>query len=429
MSDLTRRRFTELAGASLLSLASTPLFAPAVLGQAKAKLVVIGGGPGGGTAARYVNKDSAGGIEVTLIELQRRFTTCFFSNLYVGGFRNFQSITHGYDKVRKEGVKVVHETAASIDRDKKQVVLANGQRVPYDRLVIAPGIDLKWDSVPGYSEKVAEVMPHAWKPGKQTELLVAKLNAVKDGGVIVMIAPPNPYRCPPGPYERASMFAHVLKKKGHKKSKIVILDPKPNFSKQAVFTEGWEKHYPGMIEWQDPKVHGGVKGLDPKTGEVKTDLASYKAALVNVIPAQMAGKIARDAGLADQSGWCPIDPATMKSKTDGNIFVVGDACIPGDMPKSGFSANSQAKVAAMVIRGELAQARTFPARYTNTCWSLIAQDDDVKIGAAYEPAPDKIKQVDGSNFISQRGEAADLRKKNYQESLDWYAGIVADTFG
>jgi sulfide dehydrogenase [flavocytochrome c] flavoprotein subunit len=308
-------------------------------------------------------------------------------------------------------------------------VLASGQRVSYDRLVIAPGIDLKWDSVPGYSEKVAEVMPHAWKPGKQTELLVKKLNAVKDGDLVVMIAPPNPYRCPPGPYERASMFAHVLKKKGHKKSRIVILDPKPNFSKQAVFVEGWEKHYPGMIEWQDPKVHGGVKGLDPKTGEVKTDLASYKAALVNVIPAQMAGKIARDAGLTDQSGWCPIDPASMKSKNDGNIFVVGDACIPGDMPKSAFSANSQAKVAAMIVRSELAQARAFPARYSNTCWSLIAADDDVKIGANYEPAPDKIKQVDGSNFVSQRGEAADLRKKNYQESLDWYAGIVSDIFG
>ena len=208
-----------------------------------------------------------------------------------------------------------------------------------------------------------------------------------------MIAPPNPYRCPPGPYERASMFAHVLKEKGHKKSKIIILDPKPTFSKQALFIEGWEKHYPGMIEWQDPKVHGGIKGVDPKTGEVKTDLATYKAALANVIPAQMAGKIARDAGLADQSGFCPIDPENMKSKMDANIFVVGDACIPGDMPKSAFSANSQAKVAAMMIRGELASARTFPARYSNTCWSLIETDDDMKVGGTYEPGEGKIKAV------------------------------------
>lgn len=427
MTDMTRRRFSELAGASLLSLASTPLFAPAVLGQAKPKLVVVGGGPGGGTVARYVAKDSAGAIEVTLIEPQKNFTTCFFSNLYVGGFRDFKSITHSYDKVRKGGVKVVHEAAASIDRDKRQVVLAGGKRVAYDRLVVAPGIDLKWDSVPGYSEKAAEAMPHAWKAGAQTQLLVKKLNALKDGDLIVMVAPPNPYRCPPGPYERVSMFAHVLKSKGHKKSKIVILDPKPAFSKQGLFMEGWEKHYPGMIEWQDPKVHGGVKSVDPKTGEVKTDLASYKAALANIIPAQMAGKIARDAGLADASGFCPIDPASMKAKADANVFVVGDACIPGDMPKSAFSANSQAKVAAMTIRGELAKARTFPARYANTCWSLIAKDDDVKVGGTYEPGDGKIKQA--STFISQKGEAADLRQQNYKESIDWYAGIVADVFG
>jgi len=427
MTALTRRRFTALSAASIVSLSSGSLFAPRAFGQAKPRLVVIGGGPAGGTVARYVNKDSAGAIEVTLIEPLQTFTTCFFSNLYVGGFRTAQSLTHGYDKVRSEGVAVFHDTAGSIDRDKREIALASGRRVPYDRLVVAPGIDLKWDSVPGYSEAAAEVMPHAWKPGAQTELLVRRLNAVNDGDVVVMIAPPNPYRCPPGPYERASMFAHVLKSKGLNKAKIVILDPKPSFSKQALFMDGWEKHYGGMIEWQDPKVHGGIKSVDPTTSEVKTDLATYKASLVNVIPAQMAGKIARDAGLADQSGFCPIDPETMKSKTDANIFVVGDACIPGDMPKSAFSANSQAKVAAMTIRGELTNARTFPARYSNTCWSLIAPDDDVKIGGTYEPGDGKIKQA--TTFVSQKGEPADTRKQNYKESIDWYASIVADVFG
>jgi NADPH-dependent 2,4-dienoyl-CoA reductase/sulfur reductase-like enzyme len=223
------------------------------------------------------------------------------------------------------------------------------------------------------------------------------------------------------------MFAHVLKQKGHKKSKIIVLDPKPNFSKQALFQEGWEKHYPGMIEWQDPKMHGGIKSVDAKTGEIVTDLASYKATLANVIPAQMAGKIARDAGLADQSGFCPIDPENMKSKMDANIFVVGDACIPGDMPKSAFSANSQAKVAAMHVAGDLVKARTFPARYTNTCWSLIETDDDVKVGGSYEPGDGKIKAV--TTFVSQKGEPADLRKQNYKESVDWYTSIIGDVFG
>ncbi len=426
MTDMTRRNFSRLAGASLATL-STSLFAPAVLGQGKPRLVVIGGGPGGATVARYVAKESAGAVDVTLIEPLKQFTTCFFSNLYVGGFRDYNSITHGYDKMQKSGVKMVHAMAAGIDRGKREVTLADGSKVGYDRLVVAPGIDIKFDSVPGYSEAAAEVMPHAWKPGAQTQLLVKKLNALEDGDLIVMVAPPNPYRCPPGPYERVSMFAHVLKTKGHTKSKIIVLDPKPTFSKQGVFMEGWEKHYPGVIEWQDPKVHGGIKGVNPATGEVITDFATYKARLVNVIPAQMAGKIARDAGLTNQSGFCPIDAVSMKSTVDPNIFVTGDASIAGDMPKSAFAANSQAKVAAMTIRAELTKSRAFPARYANTCWSLIAPDDDIKVGAAYEPGDGKIKQTSG--FVSQRGESADLRKQNYKESVDWYNGIVADVFG
>jgi sulfide dehydrogenase [flavocytochrome c] flavoprotein subunit len=426
MSKLTRRHFTSFAGASLAA-ATSPLFAPAVLGQAKPRVVVVGGGPGGGTVARYVAKDAAGAVDVTLIEPQREFTTCFFSNLYVGGVRSFESITHDYQKVARNGVRVVHEWARSIHRERKQVVLAGGGRVPYDRLVVAPGIDLKWDSVPGYSEAAAETMPHAWKAGSQTNVLTRRLNALDDGALVVMVAPPNPYRCPPGPYERISMFAHVLKTKGHKRSKIIVVDAKASFSKQSLFVEGWEKHYPGLIEWQDPKVHGGLVRVDPKKNEVVTGLATYKAALVNVIPAQMAGRIARDAGLADQSGFCPIDPESMRSKMDANVFVVGDACIPGDMPKSAFSANSQAKVAAMTIRSDLTKSRAFPARYANTCWSLIAPDDDVKVGGSYEPGDGRIKQA--TTFVSQRGESADIRKQNYKESIDWYAGIVGEVFG
>ena len=426
MSNLTRRNFTKLASASL-GVLGAPLFAPAVIGQAKPKLVVIGGGPAGATVARYVQKDAAGAVDVTLVEPHSSFVTCFFSNLHVGGFRDLNSITHLYDNVRATGIRIRHEMATVLDREKREVELIGRDRLPYDRLVVAPGIDIKFDSVPGYSERAAQVMPHAWKAGEQTELLTRKLNALEDGATIVMIAPPNPYRCPPGPYERVSMFAHVLKAKGHKKSRIIVLDPKPTFSKQALFLEGWEKHYPGMIEWQDPKVHGGIKSVDPSTGEVKTDLANYKADLANVIPAQMAGKIARDTGLVDQSGWCPIDPETMKSKMDPNIFVVGDACIPGDMPKSAFSANSQAKIAAMIIRGELTGSRVFPARYSNTCWSLIETDDDVKVGGTYEPGEGKIKQI--TTFVSQKGEPADLRSQNYKESVDWYASITADMFG
>ncbi len=242
-----------------------------------------------------------------------------------------------------------------------------------------------------------------------------------------MIAPPNPYRCPPGPYERVSMMAHVLKAKGHTKSKIIILDPKETFSKQGLFQEGWEKHYTGMVEWQDPKIHGGIKSVDAKEMKVKTDLADYKADLINVIPAQTAGTIAIRAGLTNQSGYCPIKPESMGSTIDPHIYVIGDASIAGDMPKSGFSANSQAKIAAMMIRSELTGARAFPARYANTCWSLIETDDTVKVGGRYEPKDGKIAAIE--TFVSQKNESAELRKQTSEENNGWYPAIIADIFG
>ena len=423
MKSSNRREFLTQA-AALIAASGLPV--PA-LAQAKPKLVVVGGGPGGATIAKYVARDSNGAVEVTLVEPLRQFITCFHSNLYLGGFRGWELMLHSYDALAsKYGVKLVHQAAQAIDRDKKSVRLADGTQLAYDRLVVAPGIDLKFESVPGYSEAAAQIMPHAWKPGPQTQLLKRQLDAVEDGGVIVMVAPPNPYRCPPGPYERVSMMAHVLKAKGHRNSRIIVLDPKDTFSKQGLFQEGWEKHYPGMVEWQDPKMHGGIKRVDASAMTVDTDLANYKAALINVIPAQMAGKIARDAGLANQTGYCPIDPASMKSANDPNIYVVGDACIAGDMPKSAFSANSQAKVAALMLRGELIQAQIFPARYTNTCWSLIETDDTVKVGGRYEPKEGKIAAVE--TFVSKTGENAELRRQTQAENMGWYAGITADIF-
>lgn len=420
------RRSFALSG--LAAAATLGLGAPAILGQAKPRVVIIGGGAGGATAARYIAKDSQGAIAVTLVEENETYQTCFHSNLYVGGFKRYDEIVHRYDALAKNhGITIVRARAAQIDRDRKEVVLATGQRLPYDRLVVSPGIDLKYDSVPGWSQADEEAMPHGWKPGRQTQLIRQRLDAVPNGGMIVMIAPPNPYRCPPGPYERASMFAHVLKKAGKTDARIIILDPKETFSKQGVFQADWEKRYGSMVEWLGPKVHDGIKSVDPKTNTVVTGFETYKdCAFVNVIPAQMAGEIARTAGLAPAGGYCAIDAATMKSTADGNIFVLGDACIAGDMPKSAFSANSQAKVAAMVIRGELTQARTFPARYLNTCWSLVDTDDTIKVGGRYEPKDGKITATE--TFVSQPGESDALRKENQAENMGWYAGITADMF-
>ncbi len=415
---------TGLSGAATLGLG-----APAILGQGKPRVVVIGGGAGGATAARYLAKDSQGAIAVTLVEENETYQTCFHSNLYVGGFKTYNEIVHRYDALAKtHGITIARARATQIDRDRKEVVLSSGQRLAYDRLVVSPGIDLKYDSVPGWSKEDEETMPHGWKPGRQTQLIKERLDAVPNGGLIVMIAPPNPFRCPPGPYERASMFAHALKKAGKAEARIIILDPKEAFSKQGAFQADWEKRYGGMIEWLGPKVHDGIQSVDPKTNTVVTGFETYKdCAFVNVIPAQMAGEIARSAGLAPAGGYCAIEPATMKSIVDANIFVLGDACIAGDMPKSAFSANSQAKVAAMTIRGELTGARTFPARYVNTCWSLVDTDDTIKVGGRYEPKDGKITATE--TFVSQPGESDALRKDNQAENMGWYPAITADMFG
>ena len=423
---MTMHRRDFLIGSGALA-ASTTLSPRTVYGQAKPRVVVIGGGPGGATAAKYLAKESQGAIEVVLVEPKEAFTTCFHSNLYLGGFKSFGEITHRYEAlVSNYGIRHVRQWANAVDRDKREVVLADGNRIGYDRLVFSPGIELRYDSVPGWSRSAEEAMPHAWQAGPQTELLKRQLDAVPDGATLVMIAPPNPFRCPPGPYERVSMMAHALKSSGRTRAKIIVIDPKETFSKQPLFQQGWERHYSGMVEWLGPKGHEGVKSVDPASMTVTTGLTSYKAALVNVIPAQRAGRIAVDAGLTNASGYCPINPETMKSLGDPNIAIIGDAAIAGDMPKSAFSANSQAKVAAMVIRGELAGTRTFPARYTNTCWSMIAPDDTVKVGGRYEPRLDKITAAE--TFISKTDESADYRKSVQAENIGWYAGITADIF-
>jgi len=422
---LSRRNFnTMLLAGTAATLAPIPL-----IGQAKPRVVVIGGGAGGATAARYIAKDSKGEIDVTLIEASDTYTTCFYSNLYLGGFRSFESITHSYGKLASDfGVNVVKGYATEIDRDAKSVKLQDGTALPYDRVVVAPGIDLIYDSVPGYSEAAAEMAPHAWKAGPQSQILKSKLDALEDGQNVVMVAPPNPYRCPPGPYERVSMMAHMIKSKGFKNSRITILDVKPKFSKQGLFTEGWEEHYSDIVEWLPPEIHGGITNVDAAAGSVETDLDTFDAAVMNVIPAMQAGMIAGNSGLTNDSGFCPVDGGSMRSSVDENVFVIGDACIAGAMPKSGFSANSQAKIAAMNVRGDLTGSKVFPAKFANTCWSLISTDNGVKVGAQYS-SNDMGEIVADSKFISQTGEDAALRKTTYEESIGWYDSITADMFG
>jgi NADPH-dependent 2,4-dienoyl-CoA reductase/sulfur reductase-like enzyme len=395
-------------------------------GHGKPRVVVVGGGAGGATAARYIAKDSQGAIDVTLIEPSRRYYTCFFSNLYLGGFREMESLGHSYGGLAAEyGINVVHDWAIGVDRDAKTVALAGGDRVPYDRLILSPGIDFVDGAVPGWDLSAQNAMPHAYKAGSQTELLKRQIESMPQGGTYAMVAPPNPYRCPPGPYERVSMVAHMLKEI-NPTAKILIADPKEKFSKQGLFEEGWQNHYTGMIERIGPDFGGNNVSVDPGAMTLSIDGVVENVDVCNVIPAMKAGRIADMADITD-GNWAPVNAHDLSSKMDENIHVLGDACAQGDMPKSGFSANSQAKVCANAVRGALTGSTVFPARFSNTCWSLIDTNDGVKVGATYEATDEKIAKVDG--FVSQTGEDAALRQATYEESVGWYAGITSDMFG
>jgi NADPH-dependent 2,4-dienoyl-CoA reductase/sulfur reductase-like enzyme len=304
------------------------------------------------------------------------------------------------------------------------VKLASGANVTYDKLILSPGIDMKYESVSGYSVDAQDTMPHGWKSGSQVQLIKHQVENMKEGGTFIMVPPPNPFRCPPGPYERVSMIAHILREK-NPTAKIIVLDQKEKFSKQALFMEGWQDNYPDMIEWIGSDLHGGIKNVNPDTLEIETDIETFKADAASVVPAQKAGSIAMAAGVTD-GDWAPIIPATMASKADPNIHVLGDASVASAMPKSGFSANSQAKVAANAIRGELTGSRIFEPKFANTCWSLIDNDNGVKVGASYKAGAEAIEVVD--KFISATGEDAELRKTTYEESEGWYKGITSDMF-
>lgn len=427
MRDITRRDFGRLAGAAGTGALTAPAWAPFAIAQGAGKVVIVGGGAGGATVAHYVKKE-APNLDVTLIEANPIYSSSFFSNLYFGGFRSLESLNHSYAGLRRLGIKVVHDVATEVDRGKKSVKTRGGRTYPYDKLVLSPGIDIKYDSIKGYSRDAARIMPHAYTTdAAQKRLLKRQLVGLRDGGTVAMVMPNNPFRCPPGPYERACMIAHFLKTR-KPKSKLVILDPKKAFSKQPVFTEAFDKHYKGIIEMNlSTEIDDyAVVSVDPKTKEIVTKAGkTVKADVANIIPQQRAGEIAAKAGCTE-GDWCPINPENFSSKKVQDIYVIGDAAIAAEMPKSAFSANSQAKVVAADILTALAKKDKFEPRYRNTCWSLLAPDDNVKIGANYAPKDGKLDP--SGSFVSQRGEAADIRKQNYQESIAWYANITAEMF-
>jgi len=419
----SRRQFLARAAAGA---AAAALPAPAVA-QGGGQVVVIGGGFAGATCARALKRIDPRHT-VTLVEPSAVFTACPFSNAVIGGLRELKQQQFRYDRISAAKVTVAIAPATQVNTSGRSVMLSNGSRLPYDRLVLAPGIDLRWDGLPGYTEAAAARMPHAWKAGEQTLLLRKQLESMANGGVVVIATPASPFRCPPGPYERASLIAHYLKGK-KPKSKVLILDAKDSFSKQGLFLAAWKELYGEMIEWVSLSNGGKVTSVDPKTNTLTTEFGSHKAAVANVIPPQKAARIAEIAGVADKTGWCPIDPVTFESKLQPNVHVIGDAAIAGGMPKSAFAANSQAKGCAAAIAKLLANEEVPPPRLINTCYSLVAPNYGITVAGVYEPRNGQLTDVKGAGGVSPAKADRAARELEATYANGWFKTITEEVFG
>ena len=421
---MNRRDFVRAAGAATaVGLIGIPHLA---LGAAN-KVVVVGGGTGGATVAKYIKRLDPS-IEVTVVEPNPVYYTCYFSNEVLSGERTLDSLRVAYDGLKALGITMVQDSAESIDAAKKVVKTGGGKELPYDRCVVAPGVELLFEKIEGHSEASAATLTHAWKAGEQTKILRGQLEAMADGGTVVITSPPNPYRCPPGPYERASQIAIYLK--AHKpKSKIIILDSKSQFSKQGLFTQAWEKFFPGMIEWR-PGPDAAVVKVNAKGMTAETSFGDeIKADVINVIPPQRAGKIAQAAGLADDQGWCPVDAKTFESSLAKGIHVIGDACIAGAMPKSAYSANSQAKVCAGAVVALLSGKEVGVPSYVNTCYSIAGPEWGISVAGVYKVAADgKIAEVPGAGGLTPMDAPDWAHKREVAYAHSWYKNIIQDSF-
>jgi sulfide dehydrogenase [flavocytochrome c] flavoprotein subunit len=420
---LTRRQMLKLVG----SLPFVGVSARQGRANTSARVVVIGGGFGGATCAKYLRRADPT-LEVTLVTPHRQFVTCPFSNVVLVGLQELSSLTYGYETIQNRyGVRVIHDEATSLDPATRRVSLKEGKPLTYDRLVLAPGIELQWGALAGYDAAASEVFPHAWEAGPQTLLLHRQLQAMPDGGLVVIAAPENPFRCPPGPYERASLIAHYLKM--HKpKAKVMILDAKDTFTKDKLFLAAWKQLYPGLLEWVSGSQGGRVVQIDANAGRVRTEFDEYKPAVANVIPPQRAAAIARAVGLDEGKGWCSVRANTFESTVHKNIHLIGDAAIANPMPKSAFAASNQAKVCAAAIVALLRGEAVPTPVLMNTCYSLIAPDYGISIAAVYRVVDDTIATVPGSDGISPLDASDATRALEAEYTRSWYANITADTF-
>jgi sulfide dehydrogenase [flavocytochrome c] flavoprotein subunit len=411
---MNRRRFLAASATALAGCATS-------LGKARPRVVVVGAGFGGATLAKYIALWDRG-IDVTLVERGERFISCPISNLVLGGTRTMQEITQSYDALRKYGVHLAKAEALAIDSAKRTLSLSAGSTLAYDRLVLSPGVDFLFDEVQGYEAAGSRVL-HAWKAGAQTVELRRQLEAMPEGGVYLLSVPLAPYRCPPGPYERACQVAHYFKR-AKPRAKVLVLDANPDVtSKGPLFKRAWEELYKGMIEYHP---NAKVVAVDGATMSVRTDFDTVKADVLNVVPPQRAADIAAKAGLITHNNrWCDVDWRTLESKAQPGIHLLGDATLSASgMPKSGHMANQHAKVCAAALI-ELLNGRAPDARplMNNTCYSFVSDKEVIHVASVhqYEPAQNALVPVKGAGGVS-----AARSELEGQYAWSWARNIWAD---
>jgi sulfide dehydrogenase [flavocytochrome c] flavoprotein subunit len=419
-----RRQFLKSAAAAG---AAATCFAPAVAQGAPPRVVIIGGGFGGTGCARALrNADPK--IGITLVETNATYTAPPQSNAVIAGLMELNHQEFGYDRVKAAGIEVAISAATAVDPEKRTVALGNGTTLNYDRLVVSPGIEFRAGFVQGYDRIAAETMPAAFNNAAEIMGLRRQLEAMADGGTVVITSPVNPARCPPAPYERASLIAHFLKTK-KPRSKVIVLDQKENFTMQKLFEAAWQELYPGLIEWVGLSNGGALSAIEASSKTISTDFDKYQAAVASIIPTQKAGRAADLAHVADRTGWCPVDPLTFESKLQKNIHVIGDAAIAGAMPRSASAAQSQSRICAAAIAALFGGKSPEAPTLTSSCYSLIAPDYAISQRGTYRPADDLYVESGPGVIISPADAPRSLRKDEADQADAWFRAITGETFG
>ncbi|MEP6548172.1 MAG: FAD-dependent oxidoreductase [Gammaproteobacteria bacterium] len=422
---ISRRIFLQLtvgaAGGSITRLVrAQPADEPATRGQRKAKIVIVGGGFAGAACAlslRHLNP----AFEVMLVDPDDRYITCPMSNAALVGLRNFHSITVSRRGLERAGVIYARDRVIAIDTQRRRARLGAGAVLAYDRLVMAPGIRFLWGTPQGYDEAASLAMPHAWVAGAQTQILAAQLREIRDGGVVAISVPTGPMRCPPAPFERASLIAGFLKA-NKPRAKVLIFDGNNHFPRQDAFTEAWHSLYPGMIEWIPMTEDGVVMRVAPTEMTLYTALGKQRVDVANVIPPQAPGLLAPQAGLASDHGWCPVKPLSFESQLIEDVHVIGDACIADPMPKSASAANAQARQCALAIVASLAGREPPAPRFESVCYSLLEPGSALSIHGRFDVAGGAIRQLQG-----EEARPATPREE-VRSAENWYRHIVKVSF-